>query len=254
MTFEGHKMTEDAATPPVHGMTPDEEQELITVMIVDDQDATRLGLALMVRKDPGLQVLLEAENGRRALDKLVHLERLSARLPRVVLMDVRMDVRMPEMDGIDATAAITRRWPEVRVLILTTYDQDDYAFGGLEAGASGFLLKDVTARDLCAAIRSVAAGDAVLTPRVTREVLERGTRRSTLDEKQDELRRAFRSLTERERMICALVAEGLSNAEIAERLVIQPASVKRAVTRILAKLALRDRVQIAVAWYRAGLG
>lgn len=250
MTFEGQKMKEDDATPSVHNMTPDEEQEPLTVMIVDDQDATRLGFALMVRKDPGLQVLLEAENGRRALDKLAHLERLSARLPRVVLMDVRM----PEMDGIDATAAITRRWPEVRVLILTTYDQDDYAFGGLEAGASGFLLKDVTARDLCAAIRSVAAGDAVLTPRVTREVLERGTRRSTLGEKQDELRRAFRSLTERERMLCALVAEGLSNAEIAERLVIQPASVKRAVTRILAKLALRDRVQIAVAWYRAGLG
>ena len=250
MTLEGQKMTEDAVTPPVHGMTPDEEHEPLTVMIVDDQDATRLGLALMVRKDPGLQVLLEAENGQRVLDKLTHLERLGARLPRVVLMDVRM----PEMDGIDATAEIVRRWPEVRVLILTTYDQDDYAFGGLEAGASGFLLKDVTARDLCAAIRSVAAGDAVLTPRITREVLERGTRRLTLGEEQDKSRRAFRSLTKRERELCALVAEGLSNAEIAERLVIQPASVKRAVTRILAKLALRDRVQIAVAWYRAGLG
>lgn len=250
MTLEGHKMTEDAFTPPVYGMTPDEEHEPLTVMIVDDQEATRLGLALMVRKDPGLQVLLEAENGQRALDKLTHLERLGARLPRVVLMDVRM----PEMDGIDATAEIVRRWPEVRVLILTTYDQDDYAFGGLEAGASGFLLKDVTARDLCAAIRSVAAGDAVLTPRITREVLERGTRRLALGEEQDGLRRAFRSLTKRERELCALVAEGLSNAEIAECLVIQPASVKRAVTRILAKLALRDRVQIAVAWYRAGLG
>ena len=164
-----------------------------------------------------------------------------------------MDVRMPVLDGIDATAAITRRWPNVYVLMLTTYDEDDYAFGGLEAGASGFLLKDVRAGELCRAVRSVADGDAVLTPRVTREVLARSVRASGQDKRAAELRSAFRRLTDREREVCALVADGLSNAEIAERLTVQPASAKRAVTRILAKLGLRDRTQIAVKWYQAGL-
>ena len=221
----------------------------IPVMIVDDQPETRLVLSHKVRRDPGLAVKFEAGDGRQAIDRIERAEQLGRDLPRVVLMDVRM----PVLDGIDATAAITRRWPGVRVLILTTYDEDDYAFGGLEAGASGFLLKDVRAGELRRAVRSVADGDAVLTPRVTREVLARSVRASGRDARVAELRGAFRQLTDREREVCALVADGLSNAEIAERLVVQPASAKRAVTRILAKLGLRDRTQIAVRWYQAGL-
>ncbi len=221
----------------------------IPVMIVDDQPETRLGLSLMVRRDPGLLVLLDAENGQQAIDRLAQAERLGRGLPAVVLMDVRM----PVLDGIDATAAITRRWPQVRVLVLTTYDEDDYAFGGLEAGASGFLLKDVKVGELCRAIRSVADGDAVLTPRITREVLARSVRPIGREEQAASLRHDFRGLTDRERQISGLVAQGLSNAEIAERICVQPASAKRAVTRILAKLGLRDRTQIAVNWYRAGM-
>ena len=221
----------------------------IPVMIVDDQPETRLGLSLMVRRDPGLLVMLDAENGQQAIDRLAQAERLGRGLPAVVLMDVRM----PVLDGIDATAAITRRWPQVRVLVLTTYDEDDYAFGGLEAGASGFLLKDVKVGELCRAIRSVADGDAVLTPRITREVLARSVRPIGREEQAVALRHDFRGLTNRERQISGLVAQGLSNAEIAERICVQPASAKRAVTRILAKLGLRDRTQIAVNWYRAGM-
>ena len=221
----------------------------IPVMIVDDQPETRLGLSLMVRRDPGLLVMLDAENGQQAIDRLAQAERLGRSLPAVVLMDVRM----PVLDGIDATAAITRRWPQVRVLVLTTYDEDDYAFGGLEAGASGFLLKDVKVGELCRAIRSVADGDAVLTPRITREVLARSVRPVGREEQAAALRHDFRGLTDRERQISGLVSQGLSNAEIAERICVQPASAKRAVTRILAKLGLRDRTQIAVNWYRAGM-
>lgn len=221
----------------------------IPVMVVDDQPETRLGLSLMVRRDPGLFVMLEAENGQQALDRLGQCEELGRELPRVVLMDVRM----PVLDGIDATAAITRRWPGIRVVILTTYDEDDYAFGGLEAGASGFLLKDVKVGELCHAIRAVADGDAVLTPRITREVLARSVRPVGRAERVAALRHDFRGLTKREREICALIAQGLNNAEIAERIVVQPASVKRAITRILAKLGLRDRTQVAINWLKAGM-
>ena len=157
------------------------------------------------------------------------------------------------MDGIDTCARITARWPGVHVLILTTYDQDDYALGGLSAGASGFLLKDVRTSDLVAAVRSVAAGDAVLTPRITREVVGRSVDGMSRDEESLRFAAAFRALTPREREVCRLVADGLSNAEVAEQLTVEPASVKRSVTRILAKLGLRDRVQIAVRWYKAGI-
>ena len=186
-----------------------------SVMIVDDQRYARLGLALMIRKAPDLHVVAEAGDGQEALEALERLNR-STGLPDVVLMDVRM----PGMDGISATRAVARRFPTVKVLVLTTYDEDDYAFGALEVGASGFLLKDVRAAQLAQAVRAVAQGDAVLTPR-------------ELD-------------------VARLIAEGMSNEEIAERLVLQPASVRRNVSRILAKLQLRDRVQIAVAWYKSG--
>lgn len=226
------------------------------VMVVDDQEPVRMGLSLMLRRTDDLTVMLEPVDGQQAIDRLEQAESLGRKLPEVILMDVRM----PVMDGIDATARITGRWPNVRVLILTTYDEDDYAFGGLSAGASGFLLKDVRARDLARAVRSVADGDAVLTPRVTRKVVERGVGRVERDEgrvERDEgalrLSAAFRELTPREREVCRLVADGLSNAEVAERICIEPASVKRSVTRILAKLGLRDRVQLAVSWYKAGM-
>ena len=144
-----------------------------SVMIVDDQRYARLGLALMIRKAPDLHVVAEAGDGQEALEVLEGLNR-STGLPDVVLMDVRM----PGMDGISATRAMARRFPTVKVLVLTTYDEDDYAFGALEVGASGFLLKDVRAAQLAQAVRAVAQGDAVLTPRVTKELIARGVPRA----------------------------------------------------------------------------
>ena len=212
-----------------------------TVMIVDDQRATRLGLALMIGKADHLRVIAQAENGQDALDQLAEIERRRMPRPDVVLMDVRM----PVLNGIDATAAIARNHPGVKVLVLTTYDQDDYAFGALGAGASGFLLKDTRTADLHQALRAVAAGDAILTPRITRQLLERHMPRSTTP-RQRAARERLGLLTSREREVAALIAQGMTNAEIGERLFIQPESVKKTVTRILAKLKLRDRVQLVI--------
>ena len=212
-----------------------------TVMIVDDQRATRLGLALMIGKADDLRVIAQAENGQDALDQLAEIERRRTPRPNVVLMDVRM----PVLNGIDATAAITRRHPGVKVLVLTTYDQDDYAFGALGAGASGFLLKDTRTTDLHQALRAVAAGDAILTPRITRQLLERHMPRTTTP-RQRAAQERLGLLTPREREVAGLVAQGMTNAEIGERLFIQPESVKKTVTRILAKLQLRDRVQLVI--------
>ena len=212
-----------------------------TVMIVDDQKATRLGLALMIGKADDLRVIAQAENGRDALDQLAEIERRRTPRPDVVLMDVRM----PVLNGIDATAAITRKHPDVKVLVLTTYDQDDYAFGALGAGASGFLLKDTRTTDLHQALRAVAAGDAILTPRITRQLLERHMPRTTTP-RQRAAQERLGLLTPREREVAGLVAQGMTNAEIGERLFIQPESVKKTVTRILAKLQLRDRVQLVI--------
>lgn len=212
-----------------------------TVMIVDDQRATRMGLALMIGKADDLRVVAQAENGRDALDQLASLERQHMPRPDVVLMDVRM----PVLNGIDATAAITRKHPGVKVLVLTTYDQDDYAFGALGAGASGFLLKDTRTTDLHQALRAVAAGDAILTPRITRQLLERHMPRTTTP-RQRAAQERLGLLTPREREVAGLVAQGMTNAEIGERLFIQPESVKKTVTRILAKLQLRDRVQLVI--------
>jgi DNA-binding NarL/FixJ family response regulator len=231
---------------------------MIRIMLVDDRQYARLGYRLMLAgpegKSTGLHerehfdVVAEAGNGREAIETIETLESDQLPLPRVILMDVRM----PVMDGITATREITRRWPAVKVLILTTYDEDDYAFGGLDAGASGFLLKDATAQALREAIQAVAGGDAVLTPRITREVLRRGVPHPAGDSRSHELRAMFDALTPRQREICSLVAEGLSNHEIATRLVVETASIRRAISRILAALDLHDRTQIAVAWYRAG--
>ena len=138
-------------------------------MVVDDQRLTRLGIALMLRHDPHAELVAEAQDGQEAVDTLDTLSLRRGPMPDVVLMDARM----PRLDGIGATRLVTARYPRIRVLVLTTYDQDDYAFGALAAGASGFLLKDATARQLCDAVHAVAHGDAVLTPRITRELIRR---------------------------------------------------------------------------------
>ncbi|WEV59615.1 response regulator transcription factor [Bifidobacterium sp. ESL0728] len=222
---------------------------MIHVMIVDDQRPARMGFALMVAKDRNLQVVGQAENGQVALDMLASLSVTNKPLPDVLLMDVRM----PVMDGIDATVAIKQRYPNIKILMLTTYDQDDYAFGALGAGASGFLLKDVHTADLCRAIHSVYEGDAILTPRITGEVIKRGILKANAKVEQSELRERFATLGRRELEVASLVSEGQTNAEIAERLGIQPDSVKKTVSRILAKLDARERVNIAVLWYKAGM-
>lgn len=214
----------------------------ISVMLVDDQSLTRRGFALMLRKAPAIEVIAEAGDGQEALDILDGRATLGEPLPDVALMDVRM----PVLDGIEATRRISAAHPSVKVLILTTYDQDDYAFGALAAGAAGFLLKDARTAELAAAITAVANGDAVLTPRITRQVIERGIPRNLPDAQRSQVRGLFDTLTPRERDIARLIADGDSNAEIAAKLVIEPASVRRNVSRILTKLDLRDRVQIAV--------
>ncbi|RBP98051.1 DNA-binding response regulator [Bifidobacterium aemilianum] len=217
-------------------------------MIVDDQRPTRLGLALMVAKDPQLEVVAQAGDGQEALDGLAVMQAEGTPLPDVILMDVRM----PVMDGLDATAAVKRSYPGIHVLILTTYDEDDYAFGALNAGASGFLLKDVKTSDLGRAIHAVNGGDAILTPRITAEVIRRGVRTSPDDQGRDRIRRAFDRLGRRELEVASLVSQGLTNAEIGDRLQLQTDSVKKTVSRVLAKLEVRERVNIAVLWYQAG--
>ncbi|MCH3956024.1 MAG: response regulator transcription factor [Olsenella sp.] len=217
---------------------------MIRVMVVDDQRDVRDGLVLMLSRDPDIRVIARCANGVEALETSRLLDADGGALPDVALMDVRM----PLMDGIDATRRIHRLWPSVGVLVLTTYDQDDYAFGALAVGASGFLLKDARAQTILDAVRAVHAGDAVLSPRVTREVIARAVPQPASPRGTD----AFSRLPPRELKIASLVAEGLSNAEIAERMSIEPASVKRSVSRIIAKLGLGSRVQVAVAWWRAG--
>ena len=222
---------------------------MINVMIVDDQQPTRMGFSLMVMKDPALRMTLQAGNGQDALDILAALQLHGQSLPDVILMDVRM----PVMDGLDATARIKQLYPSMRILILTTYDQDSYAFGGLSAGASGFLLKDVKTKDLCRAIHSVYDGDAILTPRITKEVIRRGVPNVSINADTLAIRSKFDSLGPREFEVSALVSEGMTNAEIAQRLGMQLEAVKKAVSRSLAKLDVKERVNIAVLWYKAGM-
>ncbi|MCW2723846.1 MAG: two component transcriptional regulator, LuxR family [Frankiales bacterium] len=218
------------------------------ILLVDDQPLMRMGFRMILDAQEGFEVVGEAGDGDEAV-------RLTARLdPDVVLMDVRM----PGTDGVAATRRIVGSGSASRVLILTTFDLDEYAFAGLRAGASGFLLKDVPPDELTAAIRAVASGDAVVSPRITRKLLdsyasqlpEDGRARSALS-REDE--RRLERLTGREREVLGEVAAGLSNAEIAARLVLSEATVKTHVTRILTKLGLRDRVQAVVFAYQIGL-
>jgi DNA-binding NarL/FixJ family response regulator len=209
------------------------------VLIADDDDLMRAGLAAVLESDGDITIVGEAATGRTAVD-LAH-----ARRPDVVLMDVRM----PDLDGIAATRRLARESPETRVLILTTFEEDDYIFGGLRAGASGFLLKRTRPEELIAAVHTIAGGESLLSPSVTRRVIDRMSRpaaNGVSDEQPD-------SLTPREREVLVLIARGLSNAEIARELVIEPSTVKTHVKRILMKLGLRDRVQAVIYAYETGL-
>ena len=216
----------------------------ISVLLVDAQPLLRRGFRMILEAEGDLTVVAEAGDGEAAV------EEARRHAPDVVLMDIRM----PGTDGIEATRRITAADARLRVLVLTTFDLDEYAFGALRAGASGFLLKDVRPAELVTAIRTVAAGDAVVSPRVTRRLLEEYTRVLPLSASQMQQRYPrLSALTEREREVLIAVARGLSNAEIAAALYVSEATVKSHVGRILAKLGLRDRVQVVVLAYEAGL-
>ena len=212
----------------------------IRVAVADDQALVRSGFAVLLRSADDIEVVGEAANGAEAVD-LVQREQ-----PDVVLMDIRM----PEMDGIEATAAITARATDCRVLILTTFDLDEYVYGALRAGASGFLLKDTLPDDLLDAVRVVAAGDALIAPKVTRRLIEQFAQQAPVPVVRDA---AFDTLTERETEVLVAVARGRSNAELAEELFMSPATAKTHVSRLLAKLHARDRAQLVVLAYEAGL-
>jgi DNA-binding NarL/FixJ family response regulator len=213
----------------------------IRVAIVDDQEVVRSGFAALLETQPDLEVVGVAGDGATAL------ELCRGRQPDVVLMDVRM----PTMDGIEATRRIVLEDGETpRVLVLTTFDLDEYVYDALAAGASGFLLKDATAEELFDAVRVVAAGDALLSPRVTRRLITEFTR---LRPKQPSSPVALEELTPRETEVLRLVAEGLSNAEIAQRLIVSEETVKTHVGHVFAKLGVHDRAQAVVIAYESGL-
>ncbi|MFF3612804.1 response regulator [Streptomyces sp. NPDC002580] len=214
----------------------------IRVMLVDDQVLLRTGFRMVLDAQPDMEVVAEAGDGVEALQVL-----------RATAVDVvLMDVRMPKLDGVEATRRICSDPNPPRVLILTTFDLDEYAFSGLKAGASGFMLKDVPPGELLTAIRSVHSGDAVVAPSTTRRLLDRFA--PLLPNAGKEPRhKGLERLTEREREVMILVAQGLSNGEIAARLVLSEATVKTHVGRILTKLGLRDRVQVVVLAYETGL-
>ena len=215
---------------------------MIRVLVADDQTLVRAGFRVLVESAPDLEVVGEAGDGVEAVE-LARRE-----LPDVVLMDIRM----PVMDGLEATRRTVAldRAEGIRVLVLTTFDLDEYVYEALRAGASGFLLKDTPPADLLAAIRVVAAGDALLAPSVTRRLIAEFARRP---EPSAVTPAALAALTDREREVLALVARGLSNAEIAELLVVSGATAKTHVSRVLAKLGARDRAQLVMLAYETGL-
>jgi DNA-binding NarL/FixJ family response regulator len=210
----------------------------IRVLVADDQSMVRAGFRMLLGGEDDIEVVAEASNGLEAVEKAARFD------PTVVLMDIRM----PELDGLEATRRILAADASARVLILTTFDLDEYVYEALRAGASGFVLKDDPPEQLIAAIRTVAAGDALLSPAVTRRVIEQFSRtpRPTLPKELDEL-------SERELDVFRLIARGLSNAEIGQELYISETTVKTHVTHILSKLGLRDRVQAVVLAYQTGL-
>jgi DNA-binding NarL/FixJ family response regulator len=216
-----------------------------SILLVDDQPMLRMGYRMILDAQPDLTVVGEAENGLEAIELTDRLE------PDVVLMDVRM----PGLDGVQATERIVASGSDSRIIILTTFDLDEYAYGALRAGASGFLLKDAPPPDMLSAIRAVATGDAVVAPSVTRRLLSQFVQHlpDPNHKTPGDAAERVESLTPRERELLVEVARGLSNAEIADRLVLSEATVKTHIGRILAKLGLRDRVQIVVFAYETGL-
>jgi DNA-binding NarL/FixJ family response regulator len=216
---------------------------VIRVLLVDDQSLVRMGFRMILEAEPDITVVGEAGDGAAGV-------RMSGALrPDVVLMDVRM----PGVDGIDATAAITAAGGPAKVLILTTYDLDHYVYAGLRAGASGFLLKDAPPADLLAAIRTVADGAAVLAPTTTRRLIDRFVPLLPDPERTTRRDSVLEALTDREREVFRLLARGQSNREIASELFLSESTIKIHVGHILAKLNLRDRVQVVVLAYESGL-
>ena len=213
----------------------------IQVVVCDDQALVRDGFRMILSADPGITVAGEAADGREAVDLV------KRRLPHVALMDVRM----AGMNGIEATRRITRSGVETRVLMLTTFDLDEYVYEALRAGASGFLLKDVTAQQLVDGIRVIAAGEALLAPTVTRRLLERFA--GSLPGGDDRPPPSLASLTERELEILRLLASGLSNAELGSALYLSAPTIKTHLSNIFRKLGVRDRVQAVIAAYNAGV-
>jgi DNA-binding NarL/FixJ family response regulator len=214
---------------------------MTTLLIADDQALVRVGLRKILESEPDTAVAGEAADGQDAIAAARRLR------PDVVLMDIRM----PVLDGIEATRQIVRAQPATRVLILTTFGLDDYVYDALRAGASGFMLKDAPPEEIAAAVRIVASGDALLAPAVTRAVIEEFTR--VPPRAQPAVPHAVGELTPREREVLDLLIRGLSNPEICRRLVISEATAKTHVARILAKLGLRDRVQAVIYAYESGL-
>jgi DNA-binding NarL/FixJ family response regulator len=209
-------------------------------MLVDDDELMRKGLRAVLSSDDRIEVVEEAANGRQAVQRARHA------LPEVVLMDVRM----PEVDGIEATEALLADVPESKVVILTTFEEDEYILGALRAGASGFMLKRSSPEELTAAIHTVAAGEALLSPSVTRRVIDRMAAQPLIGEPADP---RLDELTPREREVLELIAQGLSNREIAETLVVEESTVKTHVKRVLMKTDARDRVQAVILAYEWGL-
>jgi DNA-binding NarL/FixJ family response regulator len=210
----------------------------IRVLVVDDQSMVRAGFRMLLANEADIDVVGEASNGIEAVEKAIRLR------PTVVLMDIRM----PELDGLEATRRILAAYESARILVLTTFDLDEYVYEALRAGASGFVLKDDPPEQLLAAIRIVARGDALLSPAVTKHVISRFVKVP-----RSEVPRGVADLTDRELDVFRLVARGLSNAEIGEQLYISETTVKTHVTHILQKLNLRDRVQAVVLAHETGL-
>jgi DNA-binding NarL/FixJ family response regulator len=222
-------------------VTTDGSARPVRVLLADDQPLLRTGFRMVLGAEDDLDIVGEAGDGAEAVDLARRL------LPDVVLMDIRM----PRLDGVGATKAIVAARLPVRVLILTTFDLDEYVVGALRAGASGFLAKDVPAEDLVTAIHTVAAGEAVVAPRILKRLLDRFA--ETLPDPSAIPPRELESLTEREREVLIQVARGLSNAEIAQALSVSETTVKTHVGHVLTKLGLRDRVQAVVLAYESGL-
>ncbi|PZE37019.1 DNA-binding response regulator [Curtobacterium sp. MCPF17_031] len=218
------------------------ESAVIRVLVVDDHDLLRTGTAMVVGAAPDMTVVGEASNGRDAVHRAGGLR------PDVVVTDARM----PGTDGIAATAEIVRRFPECRVLVLTAFDVDDHAFGALDAGASGYLLKDCTADELLAGIRAVAAGNAIVAPHATRRLLERTRGTLLVSDGAAADRGRFDALSGREHEVLRAVVRGASNAEIAGELFISEATVKSHVASILRKTGLRDRIHVVIEAFRCG--